>query len=193
YTYKNNSITNPILIDNNHPNAPFTLDIEAKTDRTRSAILYITVSDNGPLPQKHIFKLVLNFNTKVVTPNVDNPVFLPDTSRWYLRIVTGGNFDFFNGPTIKDFAGDISLFLPNTFNIGKVSFGFELGMNNYHYFNTDSSHTAPDNFKYFQHYHSYYSPTDTAKVILSSQNINRKYDYNVWGIHLNLLGLLLKN
>src|SRR6185312_6374617 len=146
YTYKNNSITNPILIDNNHPNAPFTLDIEAKTDRTRSAILYITVSDNGPLPQKHIFKLVLNFNTKVVTPNVDNPVFLPDTSRWYLRIVTGGNFDFFNGPTIKDFAGDISLFLPNTFNIGKVSFGFELGMNNYHYFNTDSSHTAPDNF-----------------------------------------------
>ena len=114
-----------------------------------------------------------------------------------MRIVTGGNFDFFNGTTIKDFAGDLTAFIPDIFHFKifktDIVFGMDFGINSFHYFSADSSHSQQNNQAYFLHYKDFYSPNDTSKVVKGHQPVNNKYDYKVWGVHLDPIFPLLSN
>jgi hypothetical protein len=175
--------------------ASLLIPVQIKTTSTKksSSTFCFVLTDPDNAIEK--YKIKVNLNSAVNFPALNNssPLIVPDTSNWYLRIVTGGNFDFFNGPSIKDFAGDITLFLPNMINIGKSKFGLEFGINNYHYFSTDSSHTHNSYNPYFLNSQNYYNRTDSSKVVLGNRTINRKYDYNVWGIHAAVLYPLVYN
>ena len=129
--------------------------------------------------------VVADTTTEAPAPDKSKNKNSPDTSNWFLSIVTGGNFDFFNGASIKNFAGDITFFLPNLFKIYSLPVGVEFGLANFHYYNNDSTHTDYYRDSYFQHYKDFFSPSATSNVIIETKNVNRKYDYNVWGIHID--------
>ena len=175
--------------------ASLTIPIEIKTITTKKSnfSFCITVTDPDNSIKKYKIKVNLNTPANFPTLNSNAPLSVPDTSDWYLRIVTGGNFDFFNGPSIKDFAGDITLFLPNMINIGKAKFGLEFGINNYHYFSADSSHSNSSPNVYFLKNQDYYTKADSSKVVRGNRTINKRYDYNVWGIHAAILYPLVHN
>lgn len=186
YSYENSSLVSNLPIDNTK-SPVFAVDIKTITDKSLNVVLNIEMTSDNPKIDT-TYKVQLNLNTSSITPRLSQKQIVPDTSKWYFRIVTGGNFDFFNGPTIKDFAGDISLFIPNMIRLFKLPIGVELGMNNYHYFNSDSTHTINDGGQnYFLNNKDYYSPADSSKIVRSTPSVNRKYDYNVWGIHANVL------
>lgn len=190
YKYQNELTKDTITITDISSDV-FYVNIYTITTKSTTGVLNINLNSKGKIDKT--YKIIFTLNTRVVLPNPVMPLLMPDTSKWYLRVVTGGNFDFFNGPSIKDFAGDITLFVPNTFKVKGASIGFELGMNNYHYFNSDSSHRVSQGQSYFLNPKDYYNSNDTSKVVRTTQNLNRKYDYNTWGIHIGALVQLLSN
>jgi hypothetical protein len=169
------------------------IEIQTIKEKAKSAVFTIEVNNKGVLDKIYTIHINLNSAFNVVVPDNLTKMVIPDTAKWYLRVVTGGNFDFFSGPSIKNFAGDLTAFLPNVFHINKFVFGMDFGINNFHYFNVDSSHTVKDNYAYYINSKDFYTGDTTGKVVKSSANVNRKYDYNVWGIHLDPLIPLLQN
>lgn len=102
-----------------------------------------------------------------------------------VRIITGGNFDFFNGPRIKDFAGELNVNTPDITSIFGKSFGFQFGIFNYRYFQADSSYSfRAKDFHYLNAQDAYKPGLDSAKIIRREYSVNRKMDYNIWGVFL---------
>jgi len=112
----------------------------------------------------------------------------PDTSKFTVRIVTGSNFDFFDAPTFKNFAGDLNIFLPDLFKpIGntKKRIGLNCGVFNYRYYEADSSgsHIITENYLT--------DPTttkiipDTTHYVKDVYSLNSKTTYNNWGVYFD--------
>ena len=168
-----------------------TVDIRTITTKKTNAIISIRLTCPGKYDK--LYKVEANFNTDADLVGVANKVPDVDTSKWYLRIVTGGNFDFFNAPSIKNFAGDISAFVPNAFKVFGRPFGVEFCLNNYHYYNTDSTRIARAQDAYYLHYKDAYKSDSTVSIINRTTTFNRKWDYNVWGFTIAPLIQLQSN
>ena len=116
-------------------------------------------------------------------------VSFPDTAKWNVRIVTGSNFDFFEAPVFKNFAGDLNIFLPNLKKLKlfgtPTAVGINAGVFNYRYYDSDSSGSNIITENYLV------NPTirtlipDTTKYIREIYAVNSKQTYNNWGFYLN--------
>ena len=197
YDYNPHPIGNVALTTSVSNPGTMTFTIEIKTpniiDKKITAIFHLNLTDDKKL--NVAYKVTVNFNNddNVFTTVNNTATTAPDTTHWYLRIVTGGNFDFFNGPTIKNFAGDLTAFIPNAVHFADLDIGLDFGINNFHYFNTDSSHTRNDGTAYYLHNKDFYSGNSTSKIVKGITSVNRKYDYNVWGVHLDPLVQIAQN
>ncbi len=129
------------------------------------------------------------YDTITITDPASAPPALPDTSKWSVRIVTGSNFDFFDAPTFKNFAGDLNIFLPNLFKpICKKSekrIGLNIGVFNYRYYDADSSGSNIVNENYLLDPTVRRIAIDTTKYVRDIYYLNSKTSYNNWGIYLN--------
>jgi hypothetical protein len=128
------------------------------------------------------------YDTVTIVDPASAPPSQPDTTKWKVSIVTGSNFDFFDAPTFKNFAGDLNIFLPDLFKPickGKKRIGLNIGAFNYRYFEADSSGSNIRNENYLL------DPTvrklviDTTKYVRDIYYLNSKTSYNNWGIYLN--------
>jgi hypothetical protein len=133
----------------------------------------------------------LKVNIDPFIPLVDKKE-LPDTSKWSLRIVTGSNFDFFDAPTFKNFAGNISIRTPDLIQIKNkdnpkriISLGLETGFFNYRYFEADSSRGRIYTDKYLLDAAVTKIATDTTKYVRDIYALNNKISYNTVGAYLN--------
>ena len=194
YQYVNNSLSTLTLTES----APsiFKVDIKTLTGKKRNAILYINA--NNPGKSDKVYKVIFNLNSDAPIISQDIAESTPDTAKWSLRIITGGNFDFFNGPKIKDFAGDINLFLPNIWRTKKILkkerlIGIQFNLFNYHYYESDSSGRNRNVDNYYANSQDYFKGKDSAKVVTRSNSTNTKVDYNIWGASLDPMLLLARN
>lgn len=176
----------------------FSFDIKTITKKKTTVI--ISISCVGI--KTSTYKLVINLNAdvRVISDTTDaskDPGIIPDTGRWDVRIITGGNFDFFNGPRIKDFAGEMNIVTPDIINLklfGKdVPFGLQFGLFNYHYFQADSSNSFNGRDQYYLNPQDAYRPYDSTKIVNRNYSVNRKVDYNIWGVYLEPTFRFAKN
>lgn len=148
----------------------------------KSFTLNFTYTENGSLiPQALVVKI------EPLVPIIDKKE-LPDTSKWKMRIVTGSNFDFFDAPTFKNFAGDLNIFIPDLVQFDKkkkISLGIQAGLFNFRYFESDSSRgrTLSDRYLLDQ---NVTSPTIGAtRYINETYALNSKTSFNTVGAYLN--------
>jgi len=176
----------------------FSFDIKTITKKKTTVI--ISISCVGIKTSS--YKLVINLNADVkaisdTTNTSKDPGIIPDTGRWDMRIITGGNFDFFNGPRIKDFAGEMNIVTPDIINLklfGKdVPFGLQFGLFNYHYFQADSSNSFNGHDQYYLNPQDAYRSYDSTKIVNRNYSVNRKVDYNIWGVYIEPTFRLTKN
>lgn len=149
--------------------------------------------------QENSTNIIQHLKVKIepLVPIVDKKE-LPDTSKWKVRIITGSNFDFFDAPTFKNFAGDLNIFLPDLIQFPRsderkkkhpkqkdVSLGVQLGIFNYRYFESDSSKGRIQSDRYLL------DPTVTSPVVGATRYVNETYalnnktSYNTLGAYLN--------
>lgn len=113
-----------------------------------------------------------------------------DTSKWSVKIITGSNFDFFDAPVFKNFAGEIKAFIPafaTWKRVGKKDhfIGLQLGIFNYRYFDSDSSRSDIITEKYLLDPTTTVLKPDTTKYIRDIYALNSLRSYNNWGAYLN--------
>ncbi len=106
----------------------------------------------------------------------------PDTSKWQVRIVTGSNFDFFDAPTFKNYAGDLNIFLPDLFGNG---FGLNAGVFNYRYYDADSSGNDIVTENYLLDATTRTLVPGTTKYVQDLYYLDSKTSYNNIGVYLN--------
>ncbi|MGF7039099.1 hypothetical protein [Mucilaginibacter lappiensis] len=191
YKYINGTLPFSKTFTYNSPNF-FSVDMQVLTDRKRDAV--ISIVSNGK--EKKTFKLKLKFNTGEDLTSSSPKLNIPDTGRWDVRIITGGNFDFFNGPKIKDFAGEINVSIPSIFAIKKMKehpFGIQFSIFKYHYYQADSSSFLNNSDNYYLNPKDAYSSPDSAKVVHRSFSINRKVDYSIWGAFIEPVMKIAEN
>ncbi len=153
------------------------VDIKTITNKSTMTILNIT----SDVPKSKTYTIIINFNTPLLIVGPKKPAQMPDTSKWTVKIVTGGNFDFFSGPVFKNFAGEINAFRPNIYK----KWGIQFSLFNFHYFQTDSGSSYRSQDYYFLKSQDYYNTTDSSKVVRRNYAVNRKVDYNIWGAYID--------
>jgi|GEM_PF-3371540 len=109
----------------------------------------------------------------------------PDTSKWKVRIVTGSNFDFFDSPTFKNFAGDLNIFIPNAIKWHNKSIGFQAGIFNYRYFEADSSKGRIQIDKYLLDPAVTQLTAGTTKYVSETYALNNRTNFNTFGAYFN--------
>jgi hypothetical protein len=176
----------------------FNIDIRLLTAAKRSILFYCDVAGKNGIP--HLYKILVNLNSDVKEKPRDpgEAPDAPDTLRWKMRIVTGGSFDFFSGPKIKDFAGNLNLFLPSVFKTGKFLkknwlVGFQFDLFNYHYYESDSSGRLRNTARYYANAQDFFKGADSAKIATRTTVTNTKTDHNIWGGSINPTVLLASN
>lgn len=111
-----------------------------------------------------------------------------DTSQWVVRLVAGSNFDFFDAPTFKNFAGDLMIFLPDLIGSKKnknFGLGLQAGFFNYRYFEADSSRGSTFTDRYLL------DPTNTilspgsTRYVEDRYSLTSKTNFNTVGAYLN--------
>jgi hypothetical protein len=129
-----------------------------------------------------------------LNPVDDTPDF-PDTTKWSVRLITGANFDFFEAPAFKNFAGDFNVFLPDLFKFPsrpdaskKTSrtyrIGAEFGFFNYRYFEADSSNGKIYNEQYLLDPSVQQVVPGTTKYVNEQYALNGRTAYNTIGMYL---------
>lgn len=173
------SVNVPITIvkgDQNNPEDSLEIDIYDNSDNALGKKIKIVVKNPEKASQDKLTKEK------------------SDTTKWLFRIVTGSNFDFFDAPTFKNFAGDLNVFLPSLFNLPKDKnkpsdefhkIGLQFGIFNYRYFEADSSRGVIQTEKYFLNPNTLTPVVDTTKYIRHIYALDSKISYNNWGLYLN--------
>lgn len=175
--------------------------IEEKTYTLNSyLILSFTVNNRNIKRDKFAFTVTFGFTvgnspeTEKLTVNIDalNPatdlLTFPDTSKWTFKIITGSNFDFFEAPVFKNFAGDLNVFIPDLIQYRSKNkmrkLGVEFGFFNYRYFDSDSSNGNIQNEKYLLDPSVRTIVAGTTKYVSDIYALNSRANFNTFGVHL---------
>jgi hypothetical protein len=104
-----------------------------------------------------------------------------------VRIVTGSNFDFFDTPTFKNFAGDLNVFVPNIIGNGTLSrpIGFTAGIFNYRYYDADSSGNLRRTENYLLDPRNLAIQPGVTRYIRENSYLNTRTTYNNWGLYID--------
>ncbi len=117
----------------------------------------------------------------------------PDSAYWSFKIITGSNFDFFDAPTFKNFAGDLNIFAPGIWSPSKkTKIGLSFGIYSYTYFEADSSKGSIRTERYLTNASILRVVADTTKYVRETYAVNQKTTYSNRGIYLNPLVTLHK-
>ena len=162
-------ITTTSLIKKIDYNGPNILQLDLKVMTAKEKTIVLNVSSTGS--KQNTYKITVNLNSSadfisLAKPAKSDALVVPDTTRWKVRIVTGGNFDFFNGPKIKDFAGELTVSLPNIFAVKGAEdnpIGVQFGLFNFHYYQSDSSGTFKNQDYYYLHSQDAFKSYDSTK------------------------------
>ncbi|MDQ8005275.1 MAG: hypothetical protein REI64_10780 [Pedobacter sp.] len=183
YVYTDNSLTTK-TIDKNI-SAAFTISVRLLADIIPEVDEYINLSVFQEIDGE-----ITTYPIKLVISDATDPSKAKaDTAKWELRIVTGSNFDFFEAPTFKNFAGQINLFVPNIWNDlklfkSKTKLGFQFGIYNFRYFEADSSKGYTRRERYLEK-PNISSLEVGSKYIEETYALDTKTDQNLWGWYLN--------
>ncbi len=185
YDYVENEIL-PRTISNTSPDY-FSIGIIIKSRKIKRDVLnFVLIISFKVDGNDHFEKLKVSISPLI--PIIDKKE-IPDTSKWSVRIVTGSNFDFFDAPTFKNFAGDIAIWTPDLFqfkiNDKKISLGLQAGFFNYRYFEADTSKGKIQTEKFLFDGGVTKLAIDTTKYIREVYALNSKTSYNTVGAYLN--------
>jgi hypothetical protein len=158
-----------------------------KSDVKSLLISFSYTKDNAVVHQDLLVKI------EPFIPIIDKKE-MPDTSKWKVRIITGSNFDFFDAPTFKNFAGDLNIFLPDLIQFKrdkddkpgkKRSIGFQAGFFNYRYFESDSSNGRIQTDKYLLDQTVTTPTVGSTRYVNEVYALNSKTTYNTVGAYFN--------
>jgi hypothetical protein len=128
---------------------------------------------------------------------------LPDTARWMVRLVAGSNFDFFEAPTFKNFAGDLNVFLPDLIQFNRldkkgnpkqnnkkkdrkpISVGMQMGFFTFRYYNADSSKGSTYSERYLLNPDITQVVVNETQYVRETYTLNSRTNYNTFGAYLN--------
>lgn len=131
-------------------------------------------------------------NKPKVTKSQTLAVYDIDTTAWSVKALVGSNFDFFDAPTFKNFAGELNLFFPN-FSVLKINsksnkaqqygIGGMLGFFNYRYFTADSSRSKLYSQLYYVDPRTSVPQPNVTKYVNEVYALNTRTTYNNWGFY----------
>lgn len=154
-----------------------------KRDTINFELTLSYVTSKGQRDHKKLLVAIEPYNP--ITPKKQ----IPDTSKFSVRIITGSNFDFFEGPSFKNFAGDLHIFLPDLLlhkkNTADWAIGLEAGIFNFRYFEADSSNGRIYTERYLLDQNVTFPVVDTTRYIRDQYALNQRVTYNTFGAYLN--------
>ncbi len=188
YVYPLSSeLTDKEISDATSQEINFNINVLPDTSKIKAKYfnIYFSYERNG-MPIEDKFRIAIENPYK---PEPKKNEF--DTSKWSVRMITGSNFDFFDAPVFKNFAGELKIFLPGISKIkekksGKEHLvGIQAGIFNYRYFESDSSRGNIYQERYLLESTSRSLKVDTTQYVTNVYALNANVSYNNWGLYFN--------
>lgn len=176
------------VMKNAKSNESFKLNIKAFNSETN-------VSAEYSFTIKNSLDAAPNASTTGQTTTVN---FFPDTANASIQLFTGSNFDFFGDSDFDDFAGELSLHMPDLWQIkisddNITSLGFNAAISNFNYYSADSSNGRfyTENILLLPNQNRLIP--DTTKYVRSIYALNSNTKYETWGFYFQPLLKLTSN
>jgi hypothetical protein len=163
----------------------FTVKNDAVVEPDETIILRIQATRADTV--LYAFRTLTIVDPKFVKPKQPRIRPVADTTFASLKILTAASFDFYGKPQFKDFAGDLTVHMPELWETDKFTIGLNTGIRRFHYYTADSTNRRIITDNILLRPVGQPPVVDTTRYVRRISALNSKTDIKTWGYTVQLL------